>query len=1137
MSKHCVLSMLTAASAVVLNSCDSERMVDAPPARDAPERLVAFDLTRRNAPETGPLFHRVDPSDSGVEIANVLVEEHPLARLYFSGFACGGAVIADFNGDGFQDLFFTQGAANNELYFQEGNSLKFRKASDDAGVSCSGRWSAGAVAVDIDGDRDADLLVCHYDAPPSLLINDGEGRFVDRAAECGLISADAYLMPTVCDYDRDGDLDIFLLSNQYYRDGGRPSSPPFERGPDGKPKVKDDFSKYYQLKQSPSGGYSMDSVGRSDLLLRNEGMEGALPKFSNVTNEAGLGTPGFGLSATWWDFDDDGWMDLHVGNDFSDPDRFYKNMGDGTFRDLAAAALPHSAWFSMGADTADVNGDGLDDLFSADMAFTTHYKQKVGMGQMGAQQALLQSIRPLQIMRNHLFLNTGKGPFAEIGQLAGVSKTDWTWAVKFCDLDLDGRQDLFVANGAIRSFNHSDHSIKPEDLIGRTMWDFWKETPSRPEKNLAFRNVGGLKFEEQGTGWGLNEVSVSHGISCGDLDGDGDPDMVVTHIGAPVSIYRNESTSALVKIQLRGDGGNTGAVGARLILKAGGEVQTAIVRPSSGYLTTAAPDLTFGLGELKVAEQLEVRWPDGRTEVLSNLEAGKGYVLDQRDASGKSEPTEPRRPFFASPELVRGVVHREAIFDDFIKQPLLPHKLSQLGRASVWGDIDGDGDLDLFHGAAVRSAGGLFRNEGAGKLTPIECADLKTSIDREDAAAHFFDVDQDGDLDLYVASGSYENAARSDALRDRIYLNDGVGNFSESGELPDIRDVGSCVVSSDFDRDGDLDLFVGSRVRPGEYPLPATSRLLVNESSKEAGVRFLEGGSLFDEVGMITDAAWVDVDGDEDDDLVLTQEWGKVLLYRNEVGKLSGPNDLDGGSGWWTRVKAADLDGDGDLDLVVGNFGLNTKYHASAEHPALIYYGDLTGEGTPRIIEAEFEKEILYPVRGKSCSTAAMPSLARKFGTYHAFAGSELDQIYSRDRLETARKFECSNLQSGVLLNDGKGDFVFQALPAAAQIAPVQGIVMHDIDGDGVLDLVLAQNFYNPQFETGPYAGGVGCMLRGDGKGGFEALGSHESGVLLRGDPRGLEFIDFDGDGIDDLVCPLNNGPLVWQKGILKPAK
>lgn len=1084
-------------------------------------------LPQRDSSAVGvPLFSPIDPGTSGVDVTNELMESHPMARLYYSGFACGGVVMEDFNGDGRRDLFFTGGAGENRLFLQEEAAFEFREVTKEAGVGGGERWSSGAVAADIDGDADMDLVVCNYDEPPFLFINDGSGVFVDRARECGITQIDPYMMPTVSDYDRDGDLDLFLVSNQLYREGGRPAQPPFETGPDGRPRVKKEFERFYALKPKVGGGYSMDVTGRPDLLLRNDSGGEGLPKFTDVTVGAGVGKKGFGLSATWWDFNNDGWPDLHVGNDFSEPDRLYFNRGDGTFVDIASQAFPHSAWFSMGADTADVNGDGFEDLFCADMAFTTHYKQKVGMGQMGAKQALLESIQPLQVMRNHLFLNTGQGPFREAAQLAGIAKTDWTWGVKFQDLDLDGRKDLFVANGAIRSFNHSDHDADTNSRVGKTVWDLWKDTPPRPEANLAFRNLGDIKFENTAKEWGLDHTGVNHGIACGDLDGDGDPDLVVTGINEPVKIYRNNSISALLTVSLKGRGLNASGVGAVVKLEGeGGETQSSIMRPGNGYLTTSPNELIFGLGGGMKPVRLVVDWPNGTTQTVEGPEAGKRYVIEE---NGQGKVAEKKLvPIFGAPALFGEIVHREAIVDDFAKQPLLPHKLSQLGKAHSWADVDGDGDLDLYHGGGSGYPGGLYLNEGRGKFVLSEQAELLKDRMREDAASAFFDADGDGDSDLYVASGSYEDAMGAEDLRDRLYLNDGKGNLV-AAVLPDLRDVGSCVVPSDVDGDGDLDLFVGSRVIPGEYPLPATSRLLVNESAN-GEVRFVERTGIFEEVGIVTDAIWVDVDGDEDEDLLVSQEWGAVLLFRNESGKLT-KEETGSGLGWWTRLEAADVDGDGDVDVAVGNFGLNTKYHANKEHPALIYYGDLIGGGSPQIIEAEYENDVLFPVRGKSCSTAAMPQLANKFKTFHAFAGSALDEIYPKQGIDSARKFTCDTLESGLLINDGAGVFSFKAFPREVQIAPVQGFVFSDLNGDGHVDLLVAQNFLNPQFETGPYGGGTGVMLAGDGRGGFSPVHPTESGVLLRGDPRGLELEDVDGDGLPDLVCPLNNGPLVWQR-------
>lgn len=1063
------------------------------------------------------LFQKIAPESSGVTFLNHLDDSHALSRLYYSGFGCGSVVMSDFNGDGRNDLFFTGGAGNNGLFFQAESSLKFTDASKDSGL-LTDRWNSGATAADIDQDGDQDLLVCSYDKPLQLFLNQGKGTFLEVGEQVGFTMGDAFMTPTFCDYDRDGDLDLFVVTNQLYRKGGRPKEPPVEKGSDGKLRVKKEFDRYYGIKVDEHGKLRLDDIGRPNYLYRNDSKNGSL-KFTEVSRAAGLTYSGFGLSATWFDFNNDGWPDLHVGNDFSEPDRLYLNQKNGTFKDVAKSAFPTCAWFSMGADAADIDGDGLEDLFCADMAFTTHYKQKIGMGQMGTKQALLERIRPLQVMRNHLFLNSGMGRFREAAQLAGLGKSDWTWAVKFEDLDLDGRLDLFVTNGAIRSFNHADYDN--DNAPGKTNWDRWKHTPPRPEANLAFQNTGDYRFEKSAKAWGLDEVNVSHGMACGDLDGDGDPDLVVTNTGGVVSIFENTSTAPRLTITLEG----AVTEGAEIKIIENRVTQRRTIRSANGYYTTTSRERSFAVTQEASAE---ITWPDGSIQIVAQLKPEYHYRISKQ---ANSQPLEKAKDqFFSSPALVKGGTHREAIYDDFAKQPLLPHKLSQLGPASSTGDIDQDGDLDFFLGGAAGKPATLLLNTGTA-LSPRPLPAFEKDTQYEDVGSAFFDADQDGDLDLLIASGSYEESPGDPLLADRLYLNDGSGHFSRSMTLPELYDVGSCVRPCDFDLDGDLDLFIGSRVLPGAYPLSTPSRILVNESGKFSLKRD------FNLTDMVTDAQWTDVDGDEIPDLIVVSEWNHPRLFLNQKGTLTEASQQAGLTeltGWWTRISAADIDGDGDLDFAVGNFGLNTKYHASPKKPALLYYGDFQGNGIKRLVEAEFENDTLFPIRGKSCSTNAMPALAKKFNSYHSFALAELDQIYN---LKDKQRFDCKVLESGFLINNGEGHFEFRPLPQIAQISPIQGLVFSDLTGDGLPDLLISQNFYNPQFETGPYSGGIGLFLKNDGSGDFSALFPHESGILLPGDPRGLHLLDLTGDDLPDLVCPLNNGPLLWQRRLPLPSK
>lgn len=1115
---------LTAAGLIA--SCNE---TETPQTGTKDDKLVLTSTSAPLAPanDGDKLFTLLTPEECGINFSNPLIEGHPLERLNYGGFVSGSAAMGDFDGDGTIDLFLTGGAGKNGLFLQRGGRLVFENATDTAGVDGGESWSAGSAVIDIDNDGDLDIYVTNYENPNHLFINDGSARFTEQAAEAGLDLVDACLQPLFGDYDRDGDLDVYVLTNQLLRKEGRPAETPVEIDADGNHRIKAGFEKYYAIVDRQNGAKRVDDAGRPDFLLRNDGPseKGKLPHFKDVTVEAGITHTGFGLSANWWDFDDDGLPDIFVGHDYLNPDYLYRNLGNGTFKNVATLALPHTSWFTMGADHGDLDGDGREDLFTVDMASTTHYKQKVSMGPMGERQWNAIQIEPRQVMQNSLFLNTGLGRFREGARLAGLAKTDWSWATKLADFDLDGRIDVFVANGAIRSFNHADIPFQTSDLIGKTNWDIWKDTKPQLEKNRAFKNLGGISFEECGEEWGLDLYGVSHGVACGDLDGDGDPELVVTNADGPVAVYRNNAlASGRVTIQLQARGHNREALGAKVevVTESGSKVAT--MRTSGGYLTNAPASLNFTTGD-STGIDVKVRWPDGSREIFNKLEVNHLHVLAQGSGAGAPEQPLPVR-LFANPQPLPSLDHRERRFHDFIKQPLLPNKLSQEGPAMSWADFDNDGDPDLFFGQGHGTSAVLVRNEGGGKLEPVPTPAFEADKAYEDIDSSFFDADGDGDLDLYVVSGSYEHDREDPLQADRLYLNGGDAKFvrAPEGTLPPNFDAGSCVAPADFDGDGDIDLFVGSRVIPGEYPLAPTSRLLINEGGRFHNAPEKTAPGLA-KAGLVTDALWADINGDQKPDLIVSLEWGPVEIFTNQggiLGKTTMEAGLTENHGWWLDLAAADIDKDGDIDLAVSNFGLNTKYHASKKSPALIYYGDLQGDGKRHIIEAEFEEGTLFPVRGRSCSSNAMPQLAKKFKTYHDFALAPLAEIYTQPKLEEAERFAAHELRSGILLNDGKGRFTYKPLPHEAQLSPVMGMVFGDFDSDGHLDLVLAENFYQPQFESGRYDGGVGLLLKGHGDGEFTPVHPAESGIFIPGDSREIAAIDLNADGHQELAVARN---------------
>ena len=1112
---------------------------------DSPPGLKAEPLRAASKPGGKTLFTRLETAETGIDVVNRMDVDQPLSYLYHSGMTTGGVVVADFDGDGKPDIFFAGAAGKNQLYRQVGQLGEMRfediAAKAGAGVAGEGNWCTGASAADVNGDGRIDLYVCSYMKPNQLFLNMGPGPggepviFKEVAAPAGLAAVDCSHSAYFADYDGDGRLDMYLLTNRVEDPKGASKEMPVIKNADGTVTIKPEAELYYEVWRYDFNNWGTEPKGTADRLYHNDGNgPDGVPRFTDVTKKSGISGRGDGLAAVWWDYDGDGLLDIYVANDFIAPDRLYRNNGDGTFTNKLGDAVPHTPWFSMGAEMGDVNNDLLPDLIVADMSATSHYKSKTTMGIMGGID-LKRSFfdDPPQYMRNVLYLNTGTGRFREGARLFGISSTDWTWAVKCADFDLDGWQDLYFTNGISRHMNDSDYKLTSDMLVGKHMFDFFKKGELRKEQHRAYRNTHHDKFDEASDEWGLNHVGVSYGCAYADLDRDGDLDLIEVNLEEPNCIYRNDAQGGnRVLIRLVGTKANTQGLGATVTVRAASGPQMRQLQPQTGYLSCNEALVHFGLGADAKIDELTVRWPGGGEQKFKGLAAGMLYTITQPAGGGEPVKAAPQREaMFAKSDALKGVKVKDTGWEgDFAKQTLLPHSVSQLGPCLAWGDVNGDGLDDFYFGGTKGELGQLRVNDGKGKYVAKWVEDFRKAKDSEAMGAVFFDANGDGALDLFVATGSGEYEKGAKEMRDWLYLNDGKGNFTAApeGALPEAHEFSSAVCAVDYDRDGRVDLFVGSRCVPGDWPHSGWSRLLHNESANGV-VKFTD---VTDSVpglakaGLVTSAVWSDVSGDGWPDLLVATEYGPIRLFQNVQGKLAEKTDEAGLApvkGWWNSVTTADVNGDGQLDLIAGNLGMNTKYKQPVpDHPQLAYYADFDGTGKWNIVEVKREGENLLPERGRSCSSTAMPFIKDKFPTFHAFAVASLSDVYSDEKLKNAERYEANEFQSGVFLND-HGKFTFKPFERIAQIAPANGIAVCDFNGDGKQDIFLAQNFFGPQIENPRYDGGLGQLLLGDGKGGFQPVEPRESGIVIAGDMKAASVVDWNGR--PGIAVTLNNGP------------
>lgn len=1077
--------------------------------------------------ESLKLFTMVTSQESGITFNNQIQEQTFLNFLTYEYLYNGSGVsVGDVNGDGLEDIMLISTLGEDELYLNSGN-LKFRNGTKESGINGANvgtyGFSTGTTMVDINADGKLDIYNCKSGrlADPNMRRNelyinygnnkDGVPVFREEAAKYQLDLPHQSTQAAFFDYDRDGDLDMFLINH------GTSSAYPFDEIP--------------MLLKTPS-------AYQSEKLFRNDN-----GKFVDVTNESGIidNALSFGLGIAIGDLNNDGWQDVLVGHDYSEKDHLYINQQNGTFKEVILQSAGHMPNSSMGNDIADINNDGLLDFMGLEMISDDNYTNKTSMTSMIPRyfDQLVNDGLGYQYMYNTLQINQGnfgnnKIPvFSDVAQLAGVYGTDWSWGPLFFDMDNDGLKDLFVANGIKRDFINLDYlaykekrltqyqndfktTKDPQKLMEDAINDLMVRMPSRFKDNVFFRNNGDLTFKKQNTNWGTNALTSSTGAAYADFDNDGDLDIVTNNVDANVIIYRNNTSELkvgnnFISFQLQGPAQNPDGLGTRVIIETGNKIQIAEQFLTRGFQSSSTRKIHFGVGTAKTIDKATVIWPDGKEEVLTSLAANKNHIVNYQDAKSVHQAELPKPTIFADITSNSRIdyEHKENVFDDFQRESLLPHKMSQFGPALASGDVNGDGLDDFYVGGAMGFPGALYLQNQAGTFQLSQATSSLWGSEKkyEDVAALFFDADADGDQDLYVVSGGNENPAGSEGLQDRLYLNDGKGNLAKSKALPDLRISGGTVKAGDYDGDGDSDLFVGGRQTPGKYPYPASSAILRNDS-KKGEPKFTDvTAEILPElknIGMVTDADWVDTDGDKDLDLVVVGEWMAITVFKNDqsVFKKAEGTGLENHIGWWNTIKSADFDNDGDMDFIAGNLGLNYLYKASEQEPFEVFAKDFDNNGSNDIVLGFYSAGNLVPQRGLECTSNQIPGVLRKFPSNDLFAKATLKDVYGEENLKDALHYAATNFATCYIENTGNFTFKVHPLDNRAQVSSVNTIQIGDFNSDNNLDILIAGNMYSSEIRTPRNDASYGLLLKGDGKGNFVPVDMKESGVCIPGDVK-----------------------------------
>lgn len=1068
------------------------------------------------------LFTLLSPSETNINFSNPIQESQDFNVLQYGYLYNGGGVaIGDINNDHLPDIYFSGNLVSNKLYLNQGN-FEFLDITEQAGVSADDAWNTGVTMADVNGDGHMDIYVCRSaDTRPEarrnlLFINQGDLTFKESAGDYGIDDPAYSTQGAFFDYDKDGDLDLYLMNHS--------------------------TQKYAGFNQITASLKKRQNPNYADKLYRND--QG---KFNNIGEEAGImaNVLGFGLGIGISDINRDGWQDIYISNDYNEQDYLYINNQDGTFSEQLQEFVGHVPLFSMGSDIADINNDGYFDIITLDMLPEDNYRQKLvsGPDNFDKYQRLVQSGFYNQTMRNMMQLNNGGEFFHEIGQFAGISNTDWSWGALFADFDNDGYKDLFVSNGYKRDYTNMDFlNFTVQEKINQqrgkkaaAVKEILEKMPSVEVENYVYKNNGDLTFSKKNQAWGLDQVSMSNGAAYADLDNDGDLDLVVNNINESAFVYRNNANKLTdhryLKVKLTGTKPNLGGIGAIVEVYCRDKKLYQEMMPTRGFQSSVNAELTFGLAKTEIIDTLLVTWPDLSTQILTNLKADQSITLLQKAAQPQFQDTSSRSKCVfteISGEDLLEFEHEENDFVDFKREPLLPHMLSTQGPNIAKGDINGDGLTDLFIGGAKGSPGKLFVQNQSGKFIASQQGLFENDKRSEDIGVLFFDADNDKDLDLYVVSGGNDFKRESPDLQDRLYFNDkGIFQLNKQA-IPEMLTSGSCIKAGDMDNDGDLDLFVGGRLVPGQYPTSPRSYILENNGKGNfKDITESKNPSLIDP-GMVTDALWSDFNHDNLMDLIIVGEWMPIRLFLNngqkleEITKNAGMGDSEG---WWNKILAKDFDLDGDMDYVIGNFGLNSQIQASISEPASLYARDFDENGSIDPIMCYYIQGESYPMFSKDDLLGQINSLKAKYVKYEDYADQKITDIFTGEMLKGAQVLKAKNLSSSYLKNNGNNQFTLSPLPPSTQFSPIYGMVSGDFNKDGNPDLLLAGNFFGTRVKFGRYDANKGIYLIGDGKGNFRVVKPSESGLMVKGEVRDIAHLHLDS-GDDLIIFAKNNSKI-----------